>query len=194
MCNIQTLTHSVQHTTLTLCATHKHSVQHTTLTLCATHKHSLTLCNIQTQSYTYHITGNFCDVKFLRFWSKKKTFNFCGFFFLRIENILYYRKQQQKRCYDKQLVHITVILRSKNIFSSLETFQTLQLLNTHLVNFKFVLRNLFFHCFRDLFCWQEIRSQQLDRYRYKLWYIFILYHITIFKKRIMIRSNCIQFF
>jgi hypothetical protein len=26
-------------------------------------------------------------VKFLRFWSKKKTFNFCGFFFLRIENL-----------------------------------------------------------------------------------------------------------
>jgi hypothetical protein len=26
---------------------------------------------------------------------------------------------------------------------------------------------LIFHCFRDLFCWQEIRSQQLDRYRYK---------------------------
>ena len=29
----------------------------------------------------YRITGNFCDVKFLRFWSKKKTFNLCGFFF-----------------------------------------------------------------------------------------------------------------
>jgi hypothetical protein len=40
-----------------------------------------------------------------------------------------------KRCYDKQLVHITVILRSKNIFSFLESFQTLQLLNTHLVIF-----------------------------------------------------------
>ena len=26
-------------------------------------------------------------MKFLRFWSKKKTFNFCGFFFLRIENL-----------------------------------------------------------------------------------------------------------
>ena len=141
VCNIQTLTHSVQHTTLTLCATHKHSVQHTTLTLCATHKHSLTLCNIQTQSYTYHITGNFCDVKFLRFWSKKKTFNFCGFFFLRIENILYYRKQQQKRCYDKQLVHITVILRSKNIFSSLESFQRLQLLNTHITQFYIIQSN-----------------------------------------------------
>jgi hypothetical protein len=40
--------------------------------------------------------------------------------------------------YDKQLVHITVVLGSKNIFSSLECFQRLQLLNTHLVNFKFV--------------------------------------------------------
>jgi hypothetical protein len=55
--------------------------------------------------------------------------------------ILYYRKQQLKRYCDKQLVHITVIIRSKNIFSSLESFQTLQLLNTHLVNFKFILRN-----------------------------------------------------
>jgi hypothetical protein len=31
-----------------------------------------------------------------------------------------------------------VILRSKNIFGSLESFQTLQLLNMHLANFKFV--------------------------------------------------------
>jgi hypothetical protein len=102
----------------------------------------------------YCITGNLCGVKFLRFWSKKKTFNFCRFFFLRIENLctekkncLYYRKQQLKRCYDKQLVHITVIHRSKNIFSSLESFQRLQLLNTHLVSFKFVLRNVFFSLF-----------------------------------------------
>ena len=35
----------------------------------------------------YRITGNFCGVKFLQFWSKKKTFKFCGFFFLRIENL-----------------------------------------------------------------------------------------------------------
>jgi hypothetical protein len=52
---------------------------------------------------------------------------------------------------DKQLVHITVIHRSKNIFSSLESFQTLQLLNTHLVNFKFVLRNNFFTIWWDQF-------------------------------------------
>jgi hypothetical protein len=65
----------------------------------------------------YRITGNFCDVKFLAFWSKKKTFNFCGFFFLRIVNLRTEKKmlQQLKRCYDKQLVHITVILRSINI-------------------------------------------------------------------------------
>ena len=69
-------------------------------------------------------------MKFLRFWSKEKTFNFCGFFFPRIVNFgnekkkcLYYRKQQVKRCYDKQLVHITVILRSKHIFSSREIFK-----------------------------------------------------------------------
>jgi hypothetical protein len=64
---------------------------------------------------------------------------------------LYYRKQQLKRCYDKQLVHITVILRSKNMLSSLESFQTLQLLNTHLVNFKFVFRNYFFTVFAIYF-------------------------------------------
>jgi hypothetical protein len=59
------------------------------------------------------IIGNFCCVKFLWFWSKKKTFNFCGIFFSadcksrhRKKNCLYYRKQQVKRCYDKQLVHI----------------------------------------------------------------------------------------
>jgi hypothetical protein len=75
------------------------------------------------------------------------TFNFADFYFCGLKisapkkNCLYYRKQQLKRCCDKQLVHITVIIRSKNIFSSLESFQTLQLLNTHLVNFKFVLRN-----------------------------------------------------
>jgi hypothetical protein len=64
---------------------------------------------------------------------------------------LYYRKQQLKRCYDKQLVHITVILRSKNMLSSLESFQTLQLLNTHLVNFKFVFRNYLFTVFAIYF-------------------------------------------
>jgi len=53
--------------------------------------------------------------------------------------------------YDKQLVHITVVLRSKNIFSSLESFHRLLLLNTHLVNFKFVLRNLFFIVFAIYF-------------------------------------------
>jgi hypothetical protein len=29
-------------------------------------------------------------------------------------------------------------------------------------------------CFRDLFCWQEIRSQQLNRYRYLIVRIYIL--------------------
>ena len=41
-------------------------------------------------TFTYCITGNFCSVKFLRFWSKKKTFNFCRFFFLWIvKNSIY---------------------------------------------------------------------------------------------------------
>ena len=132
----------------------------------------------------YRITDNFCGVKFLWFWSKKKTFNFCVFFFfcgLKIsalkKNCLYYRKQQLKWLNDKQLVLITVILRSKNIFSSLESFQRLQLLNTHLVNFKFVLRNFFFHYFVDRK--YEVNSCIdigiiFDIFRI---YIFILYHI-----------------
>ena len=101
---------------------------------CKSNYHTITTMTVPQSVYgicfmIYRITGNFCDVKFLRFRSKKKTFNFCGFFFLQIVNLsiekkncLYYRKQQVKRCYDKQLVHITVILRSKNIFSSLESF------------------------------------------------------------------------
>ena len=83
----------------------------------------------------YRITGNFCG-----FGLKRRHLIFADIFFLRIVNLgtetkicLYYRKQQ--------LMHITVILRSKNIFSSLESFQTLKLLNTHLINFKFVFRN-----------------------------------------------------
>jgi hypothetical protein len=79
-------------------------------------------------------------------------FYFCGLKILAPKkSCLYYRKQQLKRCCDKQLVHITVIIRSKNIFSSLESFQTLQLLNTDLVNFKFVLRNYFFTVFAIYF-------------------------------------------
>jgi hypothetical protein len=65
----------------------------------------------------------------------------------RQKKCLYYRKQQLKRCYDKQLVHITVVLRSENIFNSLECFQRLQLLNMHLANLKFVLRYYFFTVF-----------------------------------------------
>ena len=34
----------------------------------------------------YRIIGNFCGVKFLRFWSKKRHLNF-AFFFLLIENL-----------------------------------------------------------------------------------------------------------
>jgi hypothetical protein len=76
-----------------------------------------------------------------------------------IRKILYYRKQQVKRCYDKQLVHITVILRSKNIFSSLESLQTLQLLNMHLVNFKFVLKKYFFTVFAIYFVDRKYASK-----------------------------------
>jgi hypothetical protein len=133
----------------------------------------------------YHIISNFCG-----FGLKRRHLIFADFFFCRLKilapkkKILYYRKQQLKRCYDKQLVHITVMLRSKNIFNSLESFLNTHLvleslLNTHLVNFKFVLRNNFFHWFRDLFCWQEIWSQQLDRYRYNLWYFSDIYIFNV---------------
>ena len=68
-------------------------------------------------------------MKFLRFLTKKRTFNFCGFFFLRIENLDNEKKnvvlqeattEAMLVTYDKQLVHITVVLGSKNIFSSSE--------------------------------------------------------------------------
>jgi hypothetical protein len=91
------------------------------------------------------VVWNFCG-----FGLKRRHLIFADFFFCGLKisaskkNCLYYRKQQLKWLNDKQLVLITVILRSKNIFSSLESFQKLQLLNTHLVNFKFVLRNFFF--------------------------------------------------
>ena len=99
------------------------------------------------------------------------------------------------QCCDKQLMHITVILRSKHIFSSLESFQTLQLLNTHLVNFKFVLRNYFFS-----FAIYFVDSGSISVYNLIYFgYIFLMsYSHTLsynnFLKRIMIRSNCIQFF
>ena len=61
------------------------------------------------------------------------------------------------------LVHITVIIRSKNIFNSLESFQRLQLLNTHLVNFKFVIRNYFFTVFTIYFVDRKYEvSSQID--------------------------------
>ena len=131
--------------------------------------------------------------------------NFCGFGLKRIhlifsvdcksldrkKNCLCYRKQQVKRCYDKQLVHITVILRSKNIFISLESFQTLQLLNTHLVNFKFVLRNYFFTVFAIYFVdrkykvnsWIDI-DINFDIFRIYIFNVEFSYfiNITIFKK------------
>jgi len=85
-------------------------------------------------------------------------------------------------------------LEVKNIFSSLESFWTRLISNLS--------KKLFFNCFRDVFCWQEIWSQQLDRYRYNVWYfryIFLKSNFNTlaynnFLKRIMIRSNYIQFF
>ena len=67
--------------------------------------------------------------------------------------LMYYMKQQLKRWYDKQLNWCTLqwSLKVKKIFSSLESVQTLQLLNTHLVNFKFVLRNYCFTVFAIYF-------------------------------------------
>ena len=98
--------------------------------------------------YIYRITGNFCGFGLKRRHLMFADFFFCGLKILAPKKIcLYYRK----RCYNKQLVHITVIIRSKNIFNSLESFQRLQLLNTHLVNFKFVLRNYFFTVFAIYF-------------------------------------------
>jgi hypothetical protein len=59
---------------------------------CKSNYHTITTMTVPQSVYgicfmIYRITGNFCDVKFLRFRSKKKTFNFCGFFFLQIVNL-----------------------------------------------------------------------------------------------------------
>ena len=104
----------------------------------------------------YRITGNFCGVKFCGFGLKRRhliSADWKSWHRKKKLFVLQDWKQQQKRWNDKQLVLITVILRSKNIFSSLESFQRLQLLNTHLVqvNFKFVLRNYFFTVFAIYF-------------------------------------------
>jgi hypothetical protein len=132
------------------------------------------------------------------------TFNFCGFFFLWIENLgtgkkkkLYYRKQQLKRCCDKQLVYITVKHYRKNIFSSLESFQTLQLLNTHLVNFKFVLSNYLFTVFAIYFVdrkyvvnswiYISINFDILRMYIFNVEFSYF-YHITIFFKELWLQA------
>ena len=53
--------------------------------------------------YSYHITGHFCG-----FGLKRRHLIFADFFFCGLKisapkkNCLYYRKQQQKRCYDKK--------------------------------------------------------------------------------------------
>ena len=87
------------------------------------------------------------------------------------------------------LVHITVIIRSKNIFNSLESFQRLQLLNTHLVNFKFVIRNYFFTVFTIYFVDRKYEvSSQIDiGIKSLIFRIYIFdvessysYHITFF--------------
>ena len=50
------------------------------------------------QSYgVYRITGNFGGVDFCGIGLKRRHIIFANCFFLRIENGLYYRKQQQKR-------------------------------------------------------------------------------------------------
>ena len=100
---------------------------------------------------------------------------------------LYYRKQQLKRCCDKQLVHITVIIRSKNIFSSLESFQTLQLLNTHLSK-----KNYFFTVFAIYFVdrkyevnsWIDIgiNFDIFRMYIFNVEFSYLYYHITKFLK------------
>ena len=132
-------------------------------------------------------------MKFLRFLTKKKTFNFCGLIISAPKKkCLYYRKQQLKRCYDKQLVHITVVLRSENIFSSLECFQMLQLLNTHSINFKFVLRYYLFTVFAINFVDRKYEVNSWIDIGIKSNFHTLSYYI--FLKRIMIRRNCIQFF
>ena len=157
----------------------------------------------------YHITSNFCGFGLKRRHLIFGDFFFCGLKILAPKkNCLYYRKQPLKQCYDKQLVHITVMLRSKNIFSSLESFLNTNLvleslLNTHLVNFKFVLRNNFFTVFAIYFVDRKYEVNSwidigiiFDIFRI---YIFLMsnFHTLSYNnffKRIIIRSNYILFF
>jgi hypothetical protein len=99
---------------------------------------------------------NFCGFALKRWHFFFADFFFCGLKISAPKKKLFVLQEAttedwSDQCCDKQLVHITVILRSKYIFSSLEKFQALQLLNTHLVNFKFVLRNYFFTVFAFYF-------------------------------------------
>jgi hypothetical protein len=50
----------------------------------------------------YWLSYRIMNWLFLRFWTKKKTFNFCGLKISALKTFyLYYRKQQLKRCYDQ---------------------------------------------------------------------------------------------
>ena len=67
------------------------------------------------------------------------------------KNCLYYRKQQLKICYDKQLMQITVILRIKN---SLKTY------------FVRDIKHLFYIIFCDFnFCGPELTAEYRRNYR-----------------------------
>ena len=139
---------------------------------------------------------NFCS-----FGLKRRHLIFAIFFFCGLKisaqknNCLHYRK----RCYDKHLVHITVIIRSKNIFNSLESFQMLQLLNTHLVNFKFVLWNYFFTVFTIYFVdrkyevnsWIDIGIKSLI-FRIYIVESSYFYQIIFFFKAIIFKSFSIM--
>ena len=129
-------------------------------------------------------------MKFLRFWTKKKTFNFWGFFF----------SADWKSWHRKNIVCITwsdvTINNWCTLHWSLEVKAYLVLCKVF-KGYSFWIRNYFFPCLRDLFCWQEIWSQQLNRYQYNVWYfgcIFLKsnFHTLAYNncfKRIKIKIN-----
>ena len=93
----------------------------------------------------YHITGNFCSVKFLQFWLKRR--HFCRLIILAPKKIVCFTGSNnwsdEGQFHNVTINNCCTVLSSKNIFSSLESFQRLQLLNKHLVASNFS-KKLFF--------------------------------------------------
>jgi len=110
----------------------------------------------------YHITGNFCG-----FGLKRRHLIFADFFFCGLKISAPKKKivcitgsnnwsdaTINNRCTLQWSLEVKTYLALWKVFKGYSFWICIWLTS-----------NLAFHLFRDLFCWQEIRSQQLDRYR-----------------------------